>query len=241
MRLRLQAPPSTCYPSGMHHDLHRWDLTPKEAVQLQRELCRRVRTDLQVGNPRRVAGVDVSYDKESGESFATVVVLSFPQLQVVEEQISSLPTPFPYLPGLLSFREIPAILPAFAKLQGRPDLVFVDGHGQAHPRRMGIATHLGLWLEMPTIGIGKSRLCGEHSVPAAQRGSIAPLLDKGEEIALVLRSRDNVKPIYVSSGYGLPLAECLRWTLQSLTRYRLPEPIRQADRYAALAKKAGFS
>ncbi|HSR50721.1 MAG TPA: deoxyribonuclease V [Acidobacteriota bacterium] len=221
----------------MHRDLHSWDLTPKEAVRLQKQLRRRQRTDLTLRRPQRVAGVDVSYLKEIGESIAVVVVLTFPALEVVEEQVSRLPTPFPYVPGLLSFREIPAILPAFEKLQCRPDLVFVDGHGQAHPRRMGIASHLGIWLELPTIGIGKSRLCGQYHPPSPQRGSISPLIDQDEEIALVLRSRSHVKPIFVSVGYGLPLPECLRWTLQSLTRYRLPEPIRQADRRAARAKK----
>ncbi len=138
-------------------------------------------------------------------------------------------TPFPYIPGLLSFREVPPILKALKKLSRLPDLILVDGHGRAHPRRFGIASHLGLWLKHPTIGIGKSRLCGEFRQPGKRRGSSTDLVHKGEVIGKVLRTRVGVKPVFVSVGYGLPLEECVSWALAMTSRFRLPEPIRRAD------------
>ena len=138
-------------------------------------------------------------------------------------------TPLPYIPGLLSFREIPVILKAFKKLSTLPDLIYVDGHGQAHPRRFGIAPHLGLWLKHPTISIGESRLCGELREPGQRRGSSTQLIPRGEVIGQVLRTRKGAKPIFVSVGYGLPSKECVHWTLAVTPRFRLPEPIRQAD------------
>jgi deoxyribonuclease V len=216
--------------------LHRWDLTPRQAVELQKTLCRRIRTDLPAVVPRRIAGVDVAYLGDSGESVATVCVLSYPELQVEEWAVSRTPTPFPYVPGLLSFREVPPILEAMARLERPVELIFVDGHGQAHPRRMGIASHLGLWLETPTIGIGKSRLCGRFVEPETEKGAWTDLLDRGEVVGRVLRSRPGVKPVFVSVGYGMPLEDCVTWTLRVTTKYRLPEPIRQAHRLAALGK-----
>jgi deoxyribonuclease V len=216
---------------------HRWDLTPRQAVELQRHLRRRIRTDLPVDAPRRIAGVDVAYVRATGESVATVCVLSYPELAVVEWAVATIPTPFPYIPGLLSFREVPPILAAMAELEGPVELVFVDGHGQAHPRRMGIACHLGLWLETPTVGVGKSRLCGRFDEPRMDRGEWSDLIDRGEVVGRVVRSRRSVKPVFVSVGYGIPLEECVAWTLRVTTKYRLPEPIRQAHRLAALGKE----
>ena len=154
----------------------------------------------------------------------------------VESAVAKSQTPFPYVPGLLSFREIPVILKAIEKLSSLPDLICVDGHGQAHPRRFGIASHLGLWLKHPTIGIGKSRLCGEFREPGPRRGAASNLIHQGEVIGRVLRTRQGVKPIFVSVGYGLPLKECVRWTLAVTPRFRLPEPIRQADRLSEKSK-----
>jgi deoxyribonuclease V len=216
--------------------LHRWDITPKDAVSLQKKLQNRVRTDLGTPVVRSIAGVDVAYLREEHQSIATVVLLSFPQLQPLEQAIARVETPFPYVPGLLSFREVPPLLEAFEKLTRKPDLIFVDGHGRAHPRRLGIASHLGLWLEKPTIGIGKSRLCGDYQTPGDRKGDRSDLLDGTEIIGVVLRTRDRVRPIFVSIGYGLELDTCVEWTLRVTTRYRLPEPIRQADRVAALNK-----
>ena len=209
--------------------MHSWNLTPKEAVQLQKELKNRIQTDVPFKRPRLVAGVDVGYLPRESQSIASVVVLSYDGLERVESAVARSETPFPYIPGLLSFREIPVILKAFEKLSTLPDLIYVDGHGQAHPRRFGIASHLGLWLKHPTIGIGKSRLCGEFREPGQRRGSSTQLIHRGEVIGQVLRTRKGVKPIFVSVGYGLPLKECVHWTLAVTPRFRLPEPIRQAD------------
>jgi deoxyribonuclease V len=147
------------------------------------------------------------------------------------------PLKFPYVPGLLSFREIPALLKAFAKLKRRPDLVFVDGQGLAHPRRLGIASHLGLWLDLPTIGCAKSRLCGEYREPGKKRGNFSPLLDRGEEIGAVLRSKDEVSPLFVSVGHRIGLASAIRLTLACHEGRRIPAPTRQADRLVAEVKR----
>ena len=216
--------------------IHPWNLTPKEAVQLQKELKEQIRTDLPFKRPHLVAGVDVAYLPREQQSIASVVVLSYDGLEMLESTVAKSDTPFPYVPGLLSFREIPVILKAIEKLSSLPDLIYVDGHGQAHPRRFGIASHLGLWLKHPTIGIGKSRLCGEFREPGQRRGSSTNLTHQGEMIGQVLRTRKGVKPIFVSVGYGLPLKECVRWTLEVTPRFRLPEPIRQADALAGKSK-----
>ena len=215
--------------------MHSWNLTPKEAVQLQRKLKNSIQTDIPFKCPRLVAGVDVAYLPQAKQSIASVVVLSYDGLATVESTVARSDTPFPYIPGLLRFREIPVILKAIEKLSSLPDLIYVDGHGQAHPRRFGIASHLGLWLKYPTIGIGKSRLCGEFREPSQRRGSSTNLIHQGEVIGRVLRTRQGVKPIFVSVGYGLPLRECVRLTLAVTPRFRLPEPIRQAD---ALSEKS---
>jgi deoxyribonuclease V len=204
--------------------MHPWNLTPKEAIQLQKQLKDRVKTHLTLRHPQRIAGVDVAYLPEKKQSVATVVVVSCAE------------TPFPYIPGLLSFREIPPILKALEQLSDLPDLILVDGHGQAHPRRFGIACHLGLWLKHPTIGIGKSRLCGEFRQPGNQKGASTDLTHKGEIIGKVLRTRTGVQPVFVSVGYGLPLKECVHWTLAMTSRFRLPEPIRRADKLCSQSK-----
>ena len=217
--------------------LHPWNLTPKEAIALQRELRQLIRLDDDRSPIARIAGVDVSYQKRSRSSIAAVCVLSYPELAVVEEQSAWVETPFPYVPGLLSFREIPPILKALAQLSRPADLVFVDGHGQAHPRRMGIASHLGLWLRQPTIGIGKSRLCGEFEDPGLERGSTSDLLHQSELIGKVVRTRTGVKPVFVSVGYGISLDRAVGLVLETAPRFRLPEPIRRADHLAAEVKK----
>jgi len=215
---------------------HSWDLSPKEAIELQKKLLGKVRTDLKLGPVRRIAAVDAAYLPKQQSTVAACVLLEWPGMRLLEERWHVEVTRFPYVPGLLSFREIPAVLEAFGQLSEQPDLVFVDGHGQAHPRRMGIATHLGMWLGLPTIGIAKSKLCGEYTQPALEKGATAPLKDRDEVIGLVLRSRRGVKPIFVSVGYGLPLRECLQWAMATTSGYKLPEPIRLADRLSKRAK-----
>jgi deoxyribonuclease V len=178
-----------------------------------------------------VAGVDVSYEKHGNQFFAAVVVLSWPGLELIESASATTRVDFPYIPGLLSFRELPALLQAFAKLQAVPDLIMVDGQGIAHPRRFGIASHLGLWLDLPTIGCGKSRLCGEHDEPGLIKGDQVPLIHQEEQIGTVLTTRSGVKPVYVSPGYKVDFTRAADMTLAAAVRYRLPEPTRQAHLY----------
>jgi deoxyribonuclease V len=210
-------------------DLHRWDLTPKNAVALQRELAGQVTLVDQVPDCfRLVAGVDVSYRKRAEHFHAAVVVLDFPNLQIVETATASGQLAFPYVPGLLSFRELPILLKAFRKLQMIPDVVMADGQGIAHPRRLGLASHLGLWLDLPTIGCAKTRLCGEARVPGEERGAWTTLLDCGDEIGRMVRTRDGVRPLFISPGHKINCDRAVEVVLQCGRGYRLPEPTRQA-------------
>jgi len=207
--------------------MHSWDLTPAEAQALQAHLAPQVRRRDETQHVEWVAGVDVHYP-EKGLARAAAVLFHYPDLtqesvQVIEEDVT-----FPYVPGLLSFREAPAALKALAALPRRPGLVMVDGQGIAHPRRLGLASHLGLLLDMPTIGCAKSRLIGEADEPGAQAGAWSPLVDKGETIGAVLRTRTDVKPLYISIGHRVDLDAAIRWVLGCCKGYRLPEPARWA-------------
>lgn len=221
-------------------DLHRWDVSPAEAIQIQQTLVDRLRADESIppSSIHTVAGVDVSV--KDNQSRAAIVVLTFPQLEVVEVATAQIPTPFPYIPGLLSFREGAVILQAYTRLATTPDVLIFDGQGQAHPRRLGIAAHLGLWLGQPTIGCGKTRLIGTHNEPGQVRGDFEQSWnDQGEVIGVVLRTRPHVKPVYVSSGYRCDLDSARKIVLACVTRYRLPEPIRAAHHTAGLDEQAG--
>jgi deoxyribonuclease V len=210
------------------HPLHSWDLTPSAAVALQRELAGRVDTRTPLGEWELVAGADVSNNRFSTRFYAGVVVLRRSDLAIVERQGAVLDTPFPYIPGLLSFREAPALLEAFAKVEAEPDVVMFDGQGIAHPRRLGIASHVGLWLDRPTLGCAKSLLTGRFNEPAVTAGSVEPLTDRGEEIGAAIRTKSKVQPVYVSAGHRIDLASAVRVTLDCVRGYRLPEPTRQA-------------
>lgn len=211
---------------------HAWALTPPQAIALQRQLAAELVTDrpIDLAAVRLVAGVDVSV--KAGLSRAAVVVLTFPGLEVVETVTAALPTPFPYIPGLLSFREGPALEAAFERLQRTPDVFIFDGMGTAHPRRIGIASHLGLWLNRPTVGCGKTWLFGQHAPPGLARGAWSPLVDAGQVIGAALRTRTGVKPVYVSPGHLADLPTAIELTLRCAPRYRLPEPIRRAHQAA---------
>ncbi len=214
-------------------DLHPWDVSPKEAMAIQRELAGRV---VRQGGPddvRRVAGVDISVDRAGGSGTGAVVVLSYPELDVVEAAVEKAPLTFPYVPGLLSFRETPVLKAAFARVAGPIDLLLVDGQGLAHPRRFGLACHLGLLLDLPAIGCAKSRLIGQHGPVGEPAGSRADLLDGGEVIGGVLRTRAGVRPLFVSIGHRIGLPEAEAWVLRCCRRYRLPEPTRLAHQAAA--------
>ncbi|WP_416139939.1 deoxyribonuclease V [Halomonas sp. HK25] len=220
--------------------LHDWNLAPREAIALQRRLAGRVEREDRLDPVRHVAGVDIGFEEQGEITRAAVVVLAWPpisggEFELVEQVVHREPTRMPYIPGLLSFREVPAALEAFDKLAARPDLVMVDGQGIAHPRRLGVASHLGLWLDLPTIGVAKSRLCGRHGEPGPQRGDWTPLVDVPEDevIGAVLRSRVGVKPLFVSPGHRVSLATALDWVVGCLGRTKLPEPTRLADRLAS--------
>ncbi len=214
--------------------LHPWNLTPAEAMALQAQLAPSV---IRKGNPARVrlvAAADVAFVSAAGAerravARAAVVILKYPDLTLVERQVVEEPVPFPYVPGLLSFREIPALARAFEALERHPDLLLVDGQGYAHPRRFGLACHLGLLLDLPTIGCAKSRLCGQHEPPGLETGSRAPLVDGDEVIGLVLRTREGVAPVYVSVGHRISLEAAAGWVLRLCRGRRIPEPLRLAD------------
>lgn len=212
---------------------HSWPLTPAEARALQASLRGCVERQDRLPELRHVAGVDVGYAAAGRVTRAAVVVLSYPGLERVDQAVVCQPTAFPYVPGLLSFRELPAVLAAIEQLRVLPDLYLYDGQGLAHPRRFGVACHLGVLLDAPTIGVAKTRLIGTHAPPPAEKGGWTPLEDGGEVIGAVLRTRSGVKPLYVSTGHRVSLATSVRLTLACTTRYRLPETTRQAHRLAS--------
>jgi deoxyribonuclease V len=183
--------------------------------------------------PRLVAGVDVGFEEGGRITRAAVAVLTFPALGLHERAVSRRETTFPYVPGYLSFREIPAVLDALERIGDAPDLVLCDGHGIAHPRRCGLASHLGVLIDTPTIGVAKSRLVGAHEAPGEHRGAWTPLLDDGETVGAVLRTRTGVKPVFVSVGHRVSLETAIALTLRCVTRYRLPETTRWAHRLAS--------
>jgi len=210
-------------------DLHDWEMSYRDAVALQRRLAERLVLEVPADfAPATVAGVDVSYEKHGDLFFAGVVVLSFPALEPVVTADALGRVTFPYIPGLLSFRELPVLLKAFRKLPLTPDVILVDGQGIAHPRRLGLASHLGLWLDLPTVGCAKSRLCGEHPEPGRERGDRVPLTHDGEPVGSVLTTRTGVKPLYISPGHRMDIATADELTLACGGRYRMPEPTRQA-------------
>ena len=216
-------------------------MTPAEAVALQRQLAAAVETADRFGSLDRVAGVDVGFEDGGRITRAAVAVLDAATLVLTDWAIARRPTAFPYIPGLLSFRELPAILDALPCLRRLSDILLVDGQGLAHPRRCGLACHLGLETGLPAIGVAKTRLIGEESVPGPARGDWSPLLDKGETVGAILRTRTGVAPLYVSIGHRVSLGSALRITLACTGRYRLPETTRAAHRLASGPAPAGQS
>ncbi|MGV2826757.1 deoxyribonuclease V [Myxosarcina sp. GI1(2024)] len=213
--------------------IHPWVKTIDEAKAIQLDLSSKVITEDQLGVVKYVAGVDIGFEDKYAITKAAIAVLSFPELELVETAIARIPTVFSYVPGFLSFREIPAILEALPQLQITPDLILCDGQGIAHPRRLGIASHLGVLLELPTIGVAKSLLIGKHEAVPTEKGNWKPLTNRGETIGAVLRSRTNVKPIYISPGHKISLATAISYVMKCLTKYRLPETTRWADKLAS--------
>ncbi|MFT3762168.1 MAG: deoxyribonuclease V [Pseudoxanthomonas sp.] len=211
-----------------------WDGSPAQARELQRVLAQRVvLEDRMPAAPGLLAGFDVGFEEDGAVTRAAAVLLDAATLQPLETHVVRVPTSMPYVPGLLSFRELPALLQALARLSRRPDLAFVDGHGIAHPRRLGIAAHFGVATGLPSIGVAKKRLAGRFDEPGPLRGDHTPVLLHGEQVGWALRSKPRCKPLFVSPGNGVSLPSALQWTLRTLAGYRLPEPTRLADRVAS--------
>ncbi len=215
------------------HDIHRWDVSVADAKQIQLGFADRVVRRGSLDAVELIAGVDVSGANSDGMSHGAIVVLRYPSMEVVERSVVTMAVGFPYVPGLLSFREMPLILAACRKLSAMPDLFIADAQGIAHPRRLGLASHLGLVLDVPTIGCAKSILCGKHGDLGDEPGDRAPLVDRDEVIGAALRTKRRVKPVYVSIGHRVDLDEACRWVLECCRGYRLPEPTRLAHQAAS--------
>lgn len=209
---------------------HPWDVSPAKAREIQHQLCGRAVVEPLDHQPDVIAGIDVSVKNDQAR--AAVVLLSFPDLVPLQATMAEMPISFPYVPGLLAFREGPVVLEALNQLEVRPDVLMFDAQGLAHPRRMGLATHLGILLDMPAVGCAKSRLCGAYAEPEKQKGSWTPLTDKGEVTGAVVRTRDNVRPVFVSVGHRVDLKAAVALVLDCATKYRLPQPTRWAHKVA---------
>jgi deoxyribonuclease V len=217
---------------------HRWSVTPKQAIAIQKRLAAQVRTPSIKAPVRWVAGADAAFPKDGKSCVAAVVMWDLENQVVVEEHVAIRRLTFPYIPGLLSFREAPAVLASLRKLSRTPDVVMLDGQGLAHPRRFGLACHVGVICGVPTIGCAKSRLTGSFKEPGVRRGSRALLYDGSQVIGTVLRTRKGVKPVFVSVGHNIDLRGAEHVVLESAVRYRLPEPTRLADHLVATAKRS---
>ena len=215
------------------HNLHSWHVSTAEAREIQRSLASQVVRKSEIDVPRLIAGADISHEDERGMAKAAVVVLRFPELVLIETSVIEQRVEFPYVPGFLSFREIPLVLAACERLTLTPDLFIADAQGIAHPRRLGLASHLGLFLDVPTIGCAKSILCGRHGDLEEEPGARSLLLDRDEVVGAALRTKRRVKPVYVSIGHKVDLEAALYWVMACCNGYRLPEPTRLAHLAAA--------
>ncbi len=217
--------------------LHHWNVSPTEAVAIQRSLRNQVQISGKLKNVRLVAGADIALNKKRAEGYAAVHVMDARSLEVIETRTAIGPLTFPYVPGLLTFREGPLLLKLLEQVESEPDVVFFDGQGYAHPRRMGIASHLGLWLDRPTVGLAKSRLCGEYRQPGQKKRCSTRLIHDGEVVGRVVRTRDEVKPIFVSPGHQVSVAEAAKLALRVSDGYRIPRPTRLADHTVGRVKR----
>ncbi len=223
------------------HPLHSWDLSAAEAVALQKELASKVDVRTPLADVKLIAGADVSYTRFSNVFYAAVVVIRLSDGAIVETQGAQAEVSFPYVPGLLSFREAPVLLKAFAKVKSEPDAVMLDGQGLAHPRRLGLACHVGLWLDRPCLGCAKSLLVGKYKEPGTGPGSLSPLVDRGEVVGNAVRTRARVAPVFVSAGHKIDLPSSVRLVLATCRGYRIPEPTRQAHLHVNWLRQEGGS
>jgi deoxyribonuclease V len=211
-----------------------WPTDPEAAIPVQRRLAQQVERRDRLGEVRLVAAVDGHYGAEGETTWAAAVLMSLPGPELEASALASMPTRLPYIPGYLSFREAPAMLAALSLLPARPDLLLVDGHGIAHPRRLGVASHVGVLADLPTIGVGKSRLTGRYEEPGPERGDWSPLVHRRETVGAVLRTRARVSPVFISTGHRVDLPTAIRLVLDLTSKYRLPDPIRAADALSRL-------
>jgi deoxyribonuclease V len=218
--------------------LHDWNLSYKEAIEIQHHLASQVRFTAIRKKPKIVAGLDCAFSNDGKKIFAAAIVIDLSDFSVIETTIATRKVEFPYIPGLLSFREAPVCIDTIEKIKTAPDVFIIDGQGIAHPRRLGIACHIGLLIDKPTIGCAKSRLIGTFDEPGSKKGDYADLMDSGENIGAVLRTRTNVKPVYVSVGHKCTLDNAVSIVLECTTKYRLPEPSRLAHQLVGQAKLA---
>lgn len=209
-------------------------ISAKEAIALQQRMRELTQIEDDFSELNVVAGIDVGYDLRLNQSKAALVLIDVHSREVIQSVVTFDETPFPYIPGLLSFREAPVIMKALSSLKQAPDMLFLDGHGIAHPRRLGIAAHIGVISGLPAIGVAKSLLCGKYQEPALTKGSRSALLDKGERIGTVLRSKDKVKPLYISPGHRVGLDSAVSLVEKFIAKYRLPEPTRLADKLSKI-------
>lgn len=214
-------------------NLHSWNVSYSQAIQLQKKLASNIKITPLKTEPKLVAGLDCAFTKDGKKIIAAVIVLKLPDFELIEIRAAVRKLKFPYIPGLLSFREAPTYIAAVKKLKNIPDLFLIDGQGIAHPRRLGLAAHLGLFFDKPTIGCAKSRLTGTFKPPPPEKGKFSLLEDKNETIGAVVRSRTNVKPLFISVGNKCTLADAIKFTLACTTRYRLPEPTRLAHKHVS--------
>ncbi|GAB4289527.1 MAG: deoxyribonuclease V [Myxococcota bacterium] len=217
--------------------MHGWELSPKEAIEVQKRLAGAVREEPLRRTARLVAGCDVSFNRFENIAYAAIVVLDYKSLEVVESVNGAFEANFPYIPGLLSFRETPPLIKLFERVKSKVDLIVVDGQGVAHPRRFGIASHIGVLMELPTIGCAKNLLIGEYRQPGNERGSWVELMDGGERIGAVLRTRKGVKPVFVSVGHKITLKDSIEAILRLTPRFRIAAPIRAAHGESNLLRK----
>jgi deoxyribonuclease V len=223
------------------NDLHNWNLSPKDAIELQKELAGRVRIQPLPSRFATIGAADIAYCKSSDVLIAVIVTFGWPDLELLESVHITSKVQFPYIPGLLSFREVPPVLRAYSELEKKPDVFLCDGQGIAHPRRLGFAAHLGLCLQIPTVGCAKSRLCGDHEVLTLRKGFSKPLIFKGEQVGLAYCSRDGVKPLYISPGHLSDIPSSEKLVSRCLRRYRIPEPLRQAHNLATRLRREAIA
>jgi deoxyribonuclease V len=217
--------------------LHSWNVTPQQAIRIQENLRHRIMLKKKFSRTRTIGGGDVSYHKDGDFLFGAMVVLSFPQMETLDVATARGKISFPYLPGLLTFREGPILIKTFQKLRIRPDILIFDGQGIAHPRGIGLATHLGIWFNLPSIGCAKTPLLGETVIPGPSRGSFEFIQKDQRVVGVVLRTKDRVKPVFVSPGHRIDLRTSVRLVLESCQGFRFPEPLRRAHQLSRLERE----